>query len=121
MKEKNLSVVGNNNSKIEEKVKEINEKSDKYTQKYERTEKEKFDKQYETKNNIYSDGLYRKTCEIKAKFYDPVSSISTNKGFTFGLKLFPKDKPKDGADFSTLEDDFEKLIRFNKKYQHTYS
>ena len=109
-------VMQNNNSKIEEKLKAVKEKEDKYTKIFEEMEKEKFEKQYQIKNNINPEELFHKTFEIKAKFYDPVSSISTNKGFTFGQKLFPKEKPKDGADFSTLKTDFDKLLTFNKKY-----
>ena len=116
IQKRHKEVLENNNSKIEEKMKAVLEKEDKYTKIHNEIEKEKFEKQYQTKNNINSEDLFHKTFEVKAKFYDPVSSIATNKGFTFGQKLFPKEKPKDGADFSTLKSDFDKLLTFNKKY-----
>ena len=57
----------------------------------------------------------RRFLEPKGKFYSPTSSISSNKGFTFGLKLAPKLEKKDDPDFPIFQDDFEKLIERNKK------
>jgi hypothetical protein len=57
----------------------------------------------------------RRFFEPKGKFYSPISSISTNKGFTFGLKLPPKAEKKDDPDFPNFQDDFERLIERNKK------
>ena len=57
----------------------------------------------------------RRFFEPRGKFYSPISSISTNKGFTFGLKLPPKAEKKDDPEFPNFQDDFEKLIERNKK------
>ena len=56
-----------------------------------------------------------KYLEPKSKFYDPISSISTKKGFTFGQKLEINYEHKESPDFPTFMDDFEKLIEKNKK------
>jgi hypothetical protein len=66
-------------------------------------------------NTIDVDEKANKYYEPKGKFYNPISSISTNKGFTFGQKLTAYFEKKDDPDFPTFQDDFEKLIEKNKK------
>ena len=64
------------------------------------------------KNNIKIIPKYE---EPKCRLYDPVSSIATNRGFTFGKKYFHKEIDVGTPDFATFKDDFEKLIDKNKK------
>ncbi len=64
------------------------------------------------KNNIKTVTKY---IEPKCRLYDPVSSIATNKGFTFGKKYDFIDKDMNSPDYVTFKDDFEKLIDRNKK------
>ncbi len=64
------------------------------------------------KNNIKIIPRYE---EPKCRLYDPVSSIATNRGFTFGKKYDFTEKDVGTPDFATFKDDFEKLIDKNKK------
>ena len=102
----------NNNIK-ENKNKIIMEKEQKYLKNYIKRQKEKFIQQKKSqKINIIKSGL--KNIIKKCEFYSPISSIQTNKGFTFGQKLEIKRKV-DSPDFPNLLDDFEKIVIKNEK------
>ena len=99
-----------------EKIESVIEKDKKYQKKYEQRERKKLRKQRMNiiKNNSESE-IPKRLGEIKGKFYDPLSSISTNKGFTFGHKKDIKIIKTDYPAFPLFKDDFEKLIEKNKK------
>ena len=97
-----------------EKIKAVKDKQDKYSKLFEEKErnKEKIQNENYVKNNIKVFTSYQ---EPKCRFYDPIPSISTNKGFTFGKKYDFKDKEIYSPDYATFLDDFEKLIEKNRK------
>ena len=89
------------------------EKEQKYLKNYIKRQKEKLIQQKKSqKINIIKSGL--KNIIKKCEFYSPISSIQTNKGFTFGQKLEIKRKV-DSPDFPNLLDDFEKIVIKNEK------
>ena len=102
-----------NSKSFNQKVFQLKEKEKKYENIRTMIEKERNNKKYNTidVDNKYENNYY----EPKGKFYDPVSSISTNKGFTFGQKLEVKYEKRDDPDYPIFQDDFEKLIEKNKK------
>ena len=112
-----------NSRSFDKKIFEINERQKKYDiinlNKILEREKERKEREKEKKNKyntIQTGKSYSmKYLEPKGKFYSPISSISTNKGFTFGLKLPIKAEQKDDPEYPTFQDDFEKLIEKNKK------
>ena len=116
IKQKRFNEIQLKNSKsFNKKMFVLEEKRKKYDNIREAIENEKKIRRYKY-NTIEVDkrknyNLY----EPKSKFYDPVSSISTKKGFTFGQKLEIKYEQKDSPDFPTFMDDFEKLKEKNKK------
>ena len=114
IKERHDDVNQQNEESYNEKIMAINDKQDKYTKLYEEKEKnkEKLRNENYIKNNIK---VYTGYKEPKCRFYDPVESISTNKGFTFGKKYDFKDKEIYSPDYATFLDDFEKLIEKNRK------
>lgn len=112
-----------NSRSFDRKIFEINEKQKKYDiinlNKILEREKERKEREKEKKykyNTIQTEKSFSmKYLEPKGKFYSPISSISTNKGFTFGLKLPIKSEQKDDPEYPTFQDDFEKLIEKIKK------
>ena len=116
LKERHNLVQLKNSKSFNQKVLRINEKHNKYdTYNLKRTldlEKQRQKcRLFSTINTEYISS-YK---EPKGKFYSPMPSISTNKGFTFGLKLEEKPHEMDSPDFPTFLDDFEKLILKNRK------
>ena len=105
-----------NSMEINEKIELVLEKDKKYKKIYEDREKKKIKKQKLNvmKNNSQSK-MPKRIFKPKGKFYDPISSISNNKGFTFGHKSSNKIIKQDYPDFPLFTDDFEKLIIKNKK------
>ena len=103
-----------NNEDFNNKIKDIKNKQNKYDKIFEKIEKTKEKTRMENivKNNIK---ILTKYEEPKCRLYDPVSSIATNKGFTFGKKYDHKEIDVGTPDFATFKDDFEKLIDKNKK------
>ena len=99
-----------------EKIDLILKKDKKYKKRYEDRERKKIRKQKLNilKNNSESE-IPKRISEPKGKFYTPMSSISTNKGFTFGHKSSNQIVKQDYPDFPLFKDDFEKLILKNKK------
>ena len=114
IKERHDDVNQQNIESYKEKMMAVKDKQDKYTKLYEEKEKKKEKLRNENflKNNIK---VYTGYQEPKCRFYDPVVSISTNKGFTFGKKYDFKDKEIYSPDYATFLDDFEKLIEKNRK------
>ena len=103
-----------NNEIINNKINNIKNKQNKYDKILEKREKSKEKSRMENiiKNNIK---IVTRNEEPKCRLYDPVSSIATNRGFTFGKKYDFKEKDVGTPDFATFKDDFEKLIDKNKK------
>ena len=103
-----------NDLEFKEKLDAVQEKQDKYTKLYEEKEKNKEKIQTENyyKNNTTNHTGYK---EPKCPFYDPIPSITPNKGFTFGKKYEIKQKEVHSPDYGNFLDDFEKLIEKNKK------
>ena len=99
-----------------EKIDLIIEKDKKYKKLFEDREKKRIKKQKQNiiKNNSES-LIPKRISEPKGKFYTPMSSISTNKGFTFGHKPPITIVKQDYPDYPLFKDDFEKLILKNKK------
>ena len=115
LKERHNQVNAQNDLSYRDKLNSVEEKQDKYTKLFEENKrnKEKLQNENYIKNNIKVVTGYK---EPKCRFYDPVPSITTNKGFTFGKRYEPKkDKENISPDFPTFQDDFEKLIEKNKK------
>ena len=115
LKDRHKQVNKQNDLSYREKINSVEEKQDKYTKLFEESKKnkEKFQHENYIKNNIKIVTGYK---EPKCRFYDPVPSITTNKGFTFGRRYEPKkEKENISPDFPTFQDDFEKLIEKNKK------
>ena len=99
-----------------EKIELVLEKDKKYRKRYEEREKKRIKKQKQNiiKNNSESE-IPKRLSEPKGKFYTPISSISTNKGFTFGHKSSNEIIKQDYPNFPLFKDDFEKLLIKNKK------
>jgi len=99
-----------------EKLNAVKDRQDKYSKIFEDMKKNRELSQNEhyLENNKKLITAYK---EPKCRFYDPVPSITTNKGFTFGRKYESKRADKDiiSPEFPTFQDDFEKLIEKNKK------
>ena len=114
LKQRHDVVIEKNNENFNNKIQEIKDKQNKYDKKFDEREKNKEKTRMENivKNNIKISTKYE---EPKCKLYDPVSSIATNKGFTFGKKYEHKEIDVGTPDFATFKDDFEKLIDKNKK------
>ena len=114
IKERHDEINQQNESNYNEKIMAVNQKHDKYTKLFEEKEKNKARIRNENyiKNNIK---VYTSYQEPKCRFYDPVPSISTNKGFTFGKKYDYKEQDIFSPDYGNFLDDFEKLIEKNKK------
>ena len=114
LKSRHDNVNEKNNEKFNNKIQEIKDRQNKYDKIFEEREKSKEKKRMENivKNNIKIIPKYE---EPKCRLYDPVSSIATNRGFTFGKKYFHKEIDVGTPDFATFKDDFEKLIDKNKK------
>ena len=103
-----------NNELFNNKINYIKNKQNKYDKILEEREKSKEKSRMENivKNNIK---IITKSEEPKCRLYNPISSIATNRGFTFGKKYDFKEKDVGTPDFATFKDDFEKLIDKNKK------
>lgn len=114
LKERHDEVNEKNLLSYNEKIMTVNDKQEKYSKIFEEKEKnkEKIRNDNYLKNNSKIFTGYQ---EPKCRFYDPVPSISTNKGFTFGKKYDFKDKEIYSPDYATFIDDFEKLIEKNRK------
>ena len=115
IKKRHDEVNEKNQMEANEKIELVLEKDKKYKKIYEEREKKKIKRQKLNiiKNN--SESEIKRIFEPKGKFYDPMSSISTNRGFTFGHKSSNKIVKQDYPDFPLFKDDFEKLILKNKK------
>ena len=115
IKKRHDEVNEKNQLEANEKIELVLEKDKKYKKIYEEREKKKIKKQKLNiiKNN--SESEIKRIFEPKGKFYDPMSSISTTKGFTFGHKSSNKIIKQDYPDYPLFKDDFEKLILKNKK------
>ena len=113
-KERHDEVNQQNLLSFNEKIIAVKDKQDKYSKLFEEKEKIKEKRRNENyiKNNIKISTRYQ---DPKCRFYDPVPSISTNKGFTFGKKYNFKDKEIYSPDYGNFLDDFEKLVEKNKK------
>ena len=116
IKKRHDEVIMQNSITENEKIESIKEKAKKYQKRYEARERKRIRNQKLNviKNNSESE-IPKKFMEPKAKFYTPMSCISTNKGFTFGLKLNTKNNNQDSPDFPLFKDDFEKLLIKNQK------
>ena len=119
MQERHKEMQLKNSRSFNVKISKIEEKEKKYENLRKILEKEK---KIRKLNIMNANKKYNyKYFEPKGKFYDPISSISNKKGFTFGQKLDIKHEQKDSPDFPTFRDDFEKLIEKNKKKQEIKS
>ena len=98
-----------NNKIIEEKADYYLSKEKKYLKNYIKQQKEKIEQQKKARNKNILNSLSKKKLIHKIDFYCPTSSISTNKGFSFGHKLPTKIKVF-SPDFPNLVDDFEKIV-----------
>ena len=111
-----ISINERNLLSYNEKINAVKDRQDKYSKIFEDMKKSKEINQNEhyLENNKKIITAYK---EPKCRFYDPVPSITTNKGFTFGRKYVSKRADKDiiSPEFPTFQDDFEKLIEKNKK------
>jgi len=116
LRQRHTEVQLKNSRSFNKKVLDIKEKHKKYDIINFNKILERENERREIFNTINTDrGSPHRFLEPKGKFYSPISSISTNKGFTFGLKLPRKLEKKDDPDFPNFQDDFEKLIERNKK------
>ena len=118
LKERHNEVQIKNSILLNQKIFRIKEKHSKYDtiNLKKNLERERHTKKARRLNTIKTE--YKspfKFYEPKGKFYSPIPSISTNKGFTFGLKLESKPKERDSPEFPNFLDDFEKLIKKNEK------
>ena len=105
-----------NLNKEKEKIKLVIEKDNKYNKIYEQLEKKRIKKQKQNIiKNISESEIPKRFSDPKGKFYTPISSISNNKGFTFGHKSYKDLVKQDYPDFPLFKDDFEKLLLKNKK------
>jgi hypothetical protein len=104
-----------NSRSFDKKIFEINERQKKYDiinlkkileREKERKEREK-ERKYKYNTIQTAKSFSMKYLEPKGKFYSPISSISINKGFTFGLKLPIKVEQKDDPEYPTFQDDLK--------------
>ena len=104
IKERHDIVNSKNNEEYNNKIQDVKDKQKKYDKLLEKREKEKEKTRMENfvKNNIKTVTKY---IEPKCRLYDPVSSIATNKGFTFGKKYDFIDKDMNSPDYITFKDD----------------
>ena len=105
-----------NSNAINEKIESVIEKDEKYQKKYIDRERRRIRMQKKSiiKNNLERE-IPKRFDEPKGKFYTPISSISNNRGFTFGLKLNKTIEKQDSPEFPLFKDDFEKLILKKQK------
>lgn len=105
-----------NSNAINEKIESVIEKDEKYQKKYIDRERRRIRMQKKSiiKNNLERE-IPKRFDEPKGKFYTPISSISNNRGFTFGLKLNKTIEKQDSPEFPLFKDDFEKLVLKNQK------
>ena len=113
LQERHNEVLLKNSRSFNQKMYNIEQKQKKYENIRKYLENQKLNKKYNTIDDE-NKSLYKYT-EPKSKFYDPISSISTKKGFTFGKKLEIKYEKKESPDYPTFMDDFEKLLEKNQK------
>ena len=108
-----------NSNAINEKIESVIEKDEKYQKKYKDKERRRRIRIRMQKKNIIKNNLEREIPkrfdETKGKFYSPISCISNNRGFTFGLKLNKTIEKQDSPEFPLFKDDFEKLILKKQK------
>ena len=114
IKERHNDIQLKNSRSFNQKIYKIEEKEKKFEKIRKYLENQKKIKKFNTIDLDEKRASY-KYFEPKRKFYDPISSISTNKGFTFGQKLEQKYEQKESPDYPKFMDDFEKLIEKNKK------
>ena len=116
IKERHNDINEKNLLSYNEKINAVKDRQDKYSKIFEDMKKnqELAQNEHYLENNKKLITAYK---EPKCRFYDPVPSITTNKGFTFGRKYVSKRADKDiiSPEFPTFQDDFEKLIEKNKK------
>ena len=118
LKERHYNVKLINETIENEKKNRILEKEEKYNKKY----MDKKKKIYKAKLNYFKKALKsflnmeskKENKEPKAKFYDTISSISLNKGFTFGTKIDNTEMNKIYPEYLYILDDFEKIMKKNK-------
>ena len=104
------------NSKIiNDKIDALLDKEEKYQKLYDEKKKQMKISEYKnTLKNIHESCHEKKSKFPPGKFYDPLSSISLTRGFSFGLKLDKDKKNVVTPDFVSFEDDFDKIIKKNK-------
>ena len=113
--EKHKNNIEINNKILMEKLNSFMEKHNKYLDKYLEKEKEKLERKKKAQTlSIINSNSQRNDLTPKAQYYSPISSISTNKGFSFGQKL-PDNKILDSPEFPYFVDDFEKILIKNMK------
>ena len=109
-------VIEQNEQILKEKINNCIEKEKKYLKKYIKMQKAKLNQQKKLQKQNILKSFEKKALIQKACFYSPPSTITTNKGFSFGHKLQSKIKVY-SPDFPNLLDDFEKVIIKNSKIQ----
>ena len=120
MIEKEINEKHKNNIEISnmfamERINSFMEKHNKYLDKYKQKEKEKLERKKRAQTlSILNSNSQINDLTPKAQYYSPISSISTNKGFSFGQKL-PDNKILDSPEFPYFVDDFEKILIKNMK------
>jgi len=113
--EKHKNNIEINNKILMERLNSFMEKHNKYLDKYRKKEKEKLERKKRAQTlSILNSNSQRDDLIPKAQFYSPISSFSTNKGFSFGQKL-PDNKILDSPEFPYFADDFEKILIKNMK------
>ena len=107
-----------NSKDIKQKNEAVLEKEEKYQKLYDAKKKQMQISEYKNiLKNIRESYQQKKSKFPPPKFYDPLSSISLTRGFSFGLKLDNKIKNTDAPDFVNFDDDFDKIIKKNKNKQ----
>ena len=102
------------NDILEGKNKLCLEKEKKYLNNYIKKQKEKLAKQKKVRKLNFIKSFSRNSIIHKTGFFSPTSTLSKNKGFSFGQKLPMKIKV-DSPDYPNLLDDFEKIVYKNSK------
>lgn len=116
--EKHKNNIEINNKILKEKLNSFMEKHNKYLDKYIKREKEKLEHKKKVQTlSISNSNSHKQDLTPKARLYSPISSFSTNKGFSFGQKL-PDNKLLDSPEFPYFVDDFEKILIKNIKRPH---
>ena len=106
-----------------QKIKEIQEKQEKYQKKYEERERE----MNRTRSGLYhprsqSSRLIKRIFSPSQKLYDIRTKYDPNKGWSFGVKYtMNPNKNKDDPDFPNLLTDFDKITLYPKHAEIKYT